>query len=107
MAANVNLGFIGHVELGGTLSLFLQCLDDGTPTAPDGAPLYTIYLPDGTVGTTGSLGVADHDSKVGLRRGTVSILEADDFEAGQLCSGLFSYAIDEVAKTCQFTFRVQ
>ena len=107
MAANVNLGFIGFVELEGTLPLFLQCLSSSTPTAPDSAPLYTLYLPDGTVAATGSLGSSNHDSKVGLRIGSATIGAASGFEAGQTCSGLFSYAISSSAKTCQFTFKVQ
>ena len=101
-----DLGFIGHVESGGTLPLAVQCRNSsGVPTAPDSAPSYSVYGPSfGSAIATGSLGSSDQDSKTGFRTGSLSI--SGSYSAGNTYTILYEYQISGSARQALAFFRV-
>lgn len=101
-----DIGFIGHVESGGTLPLAIQCRNSsGVPTTPDSAPSYTVYGPSfGAAIASGTLGASDHDSKTGLRVGSLSI--SGSYSAGNLYTILYEYSISSSPRKAVGFFRV-
>lgn len=87
-------GYLGLISLGSTLQLLNQCHSGAlVATAPDGTPTYAVYDVDGDALLTGSLGASDHDSKTGLRRGTMDLTAGNGFAAGNVYQIRVAYQI--------------
>lgn len=94
MAVQFDIGDIGHIELGETLRLPIQCRNgSGVVTAPDSAPTWSMYTTSDTAVLTGSLGASDADSKTGFRTGDAAITAANGFASGNRVIVRIAYAI--------------
>jgi hypothetical protein len=88
----IDVGFMGHVQVGDILPLAVQCRDGNMEAAsPSSSPTYRVYAQDfKSTLDTGSLSSTDTDSIVGFRTGTLTI--DTDYEAGKGYSILFQYS---------------
>lgn len=96
------------IDLAATATLMVLCVDNNNePKAPDSAPTYTVYDPDGNVVQTGTLGASDHNSKTGLRRGTEAMTGARGYVAGETYTVLYEYAVSSTSYSIFQKIRVQ
>jgi len=101
------LGFLGFVELGGTLRLAVQCRNGSlVVTAPDAAPAWSVYGTSDTPVQTGTLGASDADSKTGFRTGNVVCSTGNGFAVGQRYVVRVSYAISSTQYAVEGYFHV-
>ena len=101
-----DLGFLGSIDLEGTLRLALQCRSSSIPTSPDASPSWAIYGSSDTALLTGSLGASDADSKTGFRTGDAAITAANGFASGNRYTIRFAYAISSAARAALAHFQV-
>lgn len=83
MAVQYDIGFLGSIDLEGTLRLPIQCRNgSGVATTPSSAPTWATYGTTDSSVDTGSLGSSDADSKTGFRTGNAEITAANGYAAG-------------------------
>ncbi len=103
----MNGQFLGFLDLGDTLRLWVQCRNaSSVDTAPTSAPTYSIYAGSDTAIITGSLGSSDADSKTGFRTGDLVCSGANGFASGVLYRARISYAISGSNYSVVHTFFV-
>lgn len=100
------IGWIGFVSLGDTLTLRYQCRNaSGTPTAPDSGGTVDVYGESDTPLLDGqAFGASDIDGKVGWRKTSLAITSGNGFESGKRYDGRGGYTTGTGAVTKAFTF---
>ena len=102
----LDIGFIGHVAVGGVLPLMLQCRDGALRvSSPTSAPTYVILHPgsSGSTMTSGSLGDTDVHG-TGFRMGSLEL--GSGYQPGLLYTVLFQYSESGNARAAVGSFSV-
>jgi hypothetical protein len=104
-----DIGYIGDVALSGTILIPVVCRNGSdVPTAPDAAPTYTVYGPDGSqVGTqTGSMTLTP-GSKTGFRGVVLTASAANGYASGSTYTVHIDYDISSTNYAVIAAFAVQ
>lgn len=102
---NDMVGFIGFVELNGTLFIPLLTKSGDTPTAADALPTYRVYGPDGALMPNGT-GTFTAGDQTGYYYATHAITAVNTYDIRLNYSIKVAYAISAVARGTMLSFTV-